>query len=128
LASWPELPEVSVRVATAEFETYTGTAFTTEDFAASWWTEGPFLDAAMAAVASTGLDPSPHHYSFCTNGSFTAGIRGIPTLGFGAGAENMAHQVDEHVTLDSIGAVARGLAAISLAVVGDDALAIGATQ
>jgi hypothetical protein len=32
------------------------------------------------------------------------------------------------VTLDSIGAVARGLAAISLAVVGDDALAIGATQ
>ena len=38
---------------------------------------------------------------------------GIPTIGFGVGVESMAHQVDEHVTLDSLRAGARGYAALA---------------
>ena len=47
-------------------------------------------------------------YGFCTNGSLTAGRRGVPTVGFGVGREEDAHTVDEHVRLDSLFSGARG--------------------
>jgi acetylornithine deacetylase/succinyl-diaminopimelate desuccinylase-like protein len=71
------------------------------------------VKGAQAAMREAGLDPTPTHYSFCTNGSLTAGLLGIPTLGFGVGVESMAHQVDEHVTLDSLRDGARGYAALA---------------
>jgi acetylornithine deacetylase/succinyl-diaminopimelate desuccinylase-like protein len=69
-------------------------------------------------MTDAGLDPTPTHYSFCTNGSLTAGVLGIPTIGFGVGVESMAHQVDEHVTLESVHAGARGYAALARRVCG----------
>jgi acetylornithine deacetylase/succinyl-diaminopimelate desuccinylase-like protein len=71
------------------------------------------VTGAAAALVDAGLDPTPTHYSFCTNGSLTAGVLGIPTIGFGVGVESMAHQVDEHVTLDSLRSGARGYAAMT---------------
>ena len=73
------------------------------------------MQGAQAAMVEAGLDPTPTHYSFCTNGSLTAGLLGIPTLGFGVGVESMAHQVDEHVTLESL----RGGAHTSYAALAD---------
>ena len=51
------------------------------------------MQQATAALRDAGLDPTPTHYSFCTNGSYAAGVCGIPTIGFGVGLEAMAHQV-----------------------------------
>jgi acetylornithine deacetylase/succinyl-diaminopimelate desuccinylase-like protein len=113
LAGWPEAPRVDVRVVPAHFTTWTGTTFDVHEFAASWWTDDPVVEQAQRAIARIGLDPTPQHYSFCTNGSYTSGVHGVPTIGFGAGEEHMAHQVDEHVSLDSLYAVAQGLAAIT---------------
>ena len=114
-ARWPEQPALEVGLVEAQFETWTGTKFSTEEFAAAWWTDeaSPVVRAAQAAMTDAALDPAPTHYSFCTNGSLTAGLLGIPTLGFGVGVESMAHQVDEHVTLDSLRAGARGYAALA---------------
>jgi acetylornithine deacetylase/succinyl-diaminopimelate desuccinylase-like protein len=114
-AGWSEQPSLEVGLVEAEFETWTGARFKTEEFAAAWWTDedGVVVRAAQDAMTDAALDPTPTHYSFCTNGSLTAGLLGIPTLGFGVGVESMAHQVDEHVTLDSLRAGARGYAALA---------------
>jgi putative selenium metabolism hydrolase len=113
--SWPEKPGLEVGLVEATFATWTGVEFTADEFAAAWWTSenGDVVRTAKLAMADAGLDPTPTHYSFCTNGSLTAGALGIPTLGFGVGVESMAHQVDEHITLASLRAGARGYAAFA---------------
>jgi len=41
-------------------------------------------------------------WDFCTNGSFTAGEMGIPTVGFGPGNECEAHAAEEKIRLSDI--------------------------
>jgi putative selenium metabolism hydrolase len=41
-------------------------------------------------------------WDFCTNGSFTAGELGIPTVGFGPGVEREAHSAEEKIEIDSV--------------------------
>jgi putative selenium metabolism hydrolase len=114
-AGWPERPRLDVGLVEAAFETWTGREFSLPEYAAAWWTpeDSALVRGATGALASVGLDPTPTHYSFCTNGSYAAGICGIPTIGFGVGVESMAHQVDEHVTLQSLRTGAQGYAALA---------------
>jgi putative selenium metabolism hydrolase len=114
-AEWPEQPALDVAVVRATFNTWTGASFDAAEFCHAWWTDesSTTVKRAGAALQEAGLDPTPTHYSFCTNGSLTAGELGIPTIGFGVGVEHIAHQVDEHVTLDSIAAGVRGYAALA---------------
>jgi putative selenium metabolism hydrolase len=115
LSAWTEHPSVSVELVRAEFASWTGARFAADEFCQAWWTDvtSPPAVAAAAALASAGLDPTPTHYSFCTNGSLSAGLLGIPTFGFGVGLEHIAHQVDEYVTLASLAAGERGYAALA---------------
>ncbi|MFF0746753.1 M20/M25/M40 family metallo-hydrolase [Streptomyces sp. NPDC004111] len=113
LAGWAEAPTVTVRTVMADFTTYTGVRYEVGEFAAAWWTEGPVVASAQQALAAAGLDPTPMSYSFCTNGSYTAGKLKIPTLGFGVGEEHIAHQANEYVTLTSLRRGAQGLAALA---------------
>jgi putative selenium metabolism hydrolase len=114
LAGWSERPKVEVGLVEARFTTWTGVDLVGQEFAPAWWTEPdqPIVAAAQRALTDIGLDSTPTHYRFCTNGSLTAGVLGIPTIGFGVGVESMAHQVDEHVTVDSLLAGARGYSAL----------------
>jgi putative selenium metabolism hydrolase len=114
-ARWPEQPELEVTLVEAAFETWTGRAFSLPEYAAAWWTpeDSALVRAATGALDAVGLDPTPTHYSFCTNGSYAAGICGIPTIGFGVGVESMAHQVDEHVSLESLRRGAQGYASLA---------------
>jgi putative selenium metabolism hydrolase len=112
---WSEAPQLEVGLVDATFSTWTGAQFSADEFAAAWWTDETteVVGRAKAAMSDAGLDPTPTHYSFCTNGSLSAGLRGIPTIGFGVGVESMAHQVDEHVTVDSLVAGTHGFAALA---------------
>jgi putative selenium metabolism hydrolase len=114
-ASWAEVPRLEVSMVEATFTTWTGVAFRQEELQPAWWTDpaSPLAVAAGAALADVGLDPAPTAYRFCTNGSYLAGSAGIPTIGFGVGSEHLAHQVDEHVTLESLRAGAQGFASLS---------------
>ena len=114
-ADWPEAPLLDVDTVIAAFTTYSGLSLEAPEFAAAWWTEGPIVLRAQEALVNVGLDPAPKHYSFCTNGSYTAGRFGLPTIGFGVGEEQMAHQVDENVTLESLEWGAQGLASLAVA-------------
>lgn len=114
-AGWAERPGLSISLVRAAFTTWTGQDLHAEEYCPAWWTDAqsPLVRAAGAALAEVGLDPAPTHYSFCTNGSLTAGVLGIPTIGFGVGEEHMAHQVDEYVTLASLAAGQVGYQALA---------------
>ncbi len=60
------------------------------------------VKSAQEALRSVGLSGELSHYSFCTNGSYTAGEAGIPTLGFGPAWEALAHTVDEYVEVEQL--------------------------
>lgn len=114
-SDWGEKPLIEVRLVEAAFRSWTGQEFSLPEYAAAWWTpeDSDFVRGARGALDSVGLRSTPTHYSFCTNGSYAAGICGIPTVGFGVGVESVAHQVDEHVTLDSLRRGAQGYAALA---------------
>ena len=119
-ADWPERPGIEIAIVQAEFASWQGVTFSRPEFELAWSTgeDHPLVVGATAALTAAGLNPAPTHYSFCTNGSYLAGDRGIPTIGFGVGEEHMAHQVDEYVTIDSLMKGAAGFAALVSELVG----------
>ncbi len=77
----------------------------------SAWTvseENPFLLQVSEAVdAALGFVPHIGKWSFSTDGVYSAGTAGIPTVGFGPGEETYAHTVDDQVRLDDLEAAAQ---------------------
>lgn len=104
----------SVRVAADEFTTYTGMSVVAPNFAPAWLAreDAAIVTGAVTGLRSAGLAATVGHYKFCTNGSGTAGVLGIPTIGYGPGEEDQAHTVDESVGLSDLHLGAQGFAAI----------------
>ena len=102
-------------IAVDNFQTYTGARVQAPNFAPAWCFEenDPVVRTASEGLARASLEPRLKHYAFCTNGSATAGRLGIPTVGFGPGAEELAHRVDEHIELRELEAGGRGYAALA---------------
>ena len=94
--------------------TYTGVELTAERWLPAWRADGDQLLRRSAAAAIG--DDSVTAYRFCTNGSVTADL-GIPTIGYGPGDTELAHQPDEWIGIDQLERAARGYAA--LAQIGD---------
>ena len=46
--------------------------------------------------------PELYYWDFSTNGVATAGKLHIPTIGFGAGIEKMAHQTNEYCPVEDL--------------------------
>lgn len=114
--------EASARASIAEddFACYTGHRLVAPNFAPAWFFDEsePIVVAAQQALRAAGIASELSSYAFCTNGSGTAGRLGIPTIGFGPGDEQLAHRIDEHVTVNELILAAHGYAAIAKALVG----------
>jgi putative selenium metabolism hydrolase len=99
-------PEFSgqVYLAQATQRCYTGNLIEAKRFFPAWRFEAetPFVQNALSALEIAGISTGISFYSFCTNGSQSAGFRGIPTLGFGPSRENLAHVADEYVEIDQL--------------------------
>jgi putative selenium metabolism hydrolase len=108
----PEGAEVDVRYFRAAWRTYVGEEYEVDEFAASWETprEHPLVKGAEGA---TGAELST--YQFCTNGSYFAGIRGIPTIGYGPAQPEEAHTADESVPIEHLERAVTGYRDITLA-------------
>lgn len=101
-------------IALDRYDTYTGVPVESPNFAPAWEVDrdAAIVQVALAALRGAGLGDAPTHWSFCTNGSGSAGTLGVPTIGFGPGDEGQAHRVDEHIVLADLHAGARGYTAI----------------
>ncbi len=85
-------------------ETYTGHKLSGEKFFPAWLfsEDHPLVQNAITALRKTKLETQIGAFRFCTNAAYTAGIAGIPTIGYGLGKESDAHTVDESIALEEL--------------------------
>ncbi len=95
---------------TETITTYTGAQRTGLKFQPAWKMD-PDSDFIRAARAALG-DPEIGYYAFCTNAARSAGLMGIPTIGFGPGREEHAHIADEFCALEQLWGAAQGYYAL----------------
>jgi len=109
-----------VSVVSAEDVCYTGEPIGGERFAPGWILEEEheFVQSSLTGLREVGLKPNLSHYAFCTNGSYYAGVAGIPTIGFGASEERLAHVTDEYIEIDQLCGAAIGYYGIARRVLG----------
>lgn len=107
-----------VRIATDDYITYTGVSVVCPNFAPAWLTpaDSDLVTASVAALRDADLPHGLDVYKFCTNASGSAGVLGIPSIGYGPGEEDQAHTVDESVPVADLARAARGYAAIVSAI------------
>ncbi len=102
--------QFSATIAEGEHHCYTGTILRAPKFFPAWIfaEDHPFVQGALAGLHAAGLQPAIRAYRFCTNGASSAGVLGIPTVGFGPAAEGDAHVVDERLSIAELVAAAQG--------------------
>ncbi len=103
-----------INIVKGELSDDKGRTYETDKFAPGWVfpQDAPFIKKALAGLEGIGLKPRITRYSFCTNGSMSAGIMNIPTIGFGPSAESQAHVVDEYIEIDQLEKAYEGYMAI----------------
>jgi putative selenium metabolism hydrolase len=99
----------------APVTTYTGRAIPARRFLPAWRLDRahPLAESAASALREALGGVRLSFYRFCTNASLTAGRRSIPTIGFGPGDSEMAHQADEWIALEALERGRRGFAALA---------------
>ena len=109
----------SVRVADRETITYTGHVNRGQEYYAPWLMpdDAPLVKTVVKAVERV-LEHRPRLkvWAFSTDGAYTRGEAGIPTVGFGPGEERYAHTVNEQVRLADVLLAANGYASIAIEV------------
>jgi putative selenium metabolism hydrolase len=100
----------TVELTAGPVTTYTGVELRPQRWLPAWRTPpgAPLARAASKALGSTAVTA----YRFCTNGSATA-ARGIPTIGYGPGLTELAHQPDEWISLEHLNIAAAGYTALA---------------
>ncbi|WP_407081569.1 YgeY family selenium metabolism-linked hydrolase [Marinitoga aeolica] len=84
---------------------YTGIEYPVEKYFPTWVLEedSDVVQAAKDAYIKTfGSEPLIDKWTFSTNGIATAGVYGIPTVGFGPGDEKYAHAPNEKVKIEHL--------------------------
>ena len=107
LAQILELPEVrasgaQARILDYDLPSWRGLAYPTQKIFPAWETptDAPaFLAALETARRVLGREPRLHRSAFSSNGCATAGMHGVPTVGFGPADEVHSHSVNDQIPL-----------------------------
>lgn len=112
-----------VQVTRYQRQSYTGYECDVREFFPAWViaADHPLVSTAVHA-AQTELERRPQItcWGFSTEGVYTAGEAGIPTIGFGPGQEELAHTADEHVQLRDVYAAAAVYARMAMRLLGQE--------
>ncbi|MDD4369369.1 MAG: YgeY family selenium metabolism-linked hydrolase [Oscillospiraceae bacterium] len=114
LAATDPSVRATVSYAQGQGRSYTGLTYAVEKYFPAWLfsPDDPFVRRSLAALDQAGLHADISAYEFCTNGSYYAGFKGIPTLGYGPSQEKLAHTVDEYIELSQLRQAVQGNQAI----------------
>jgi acetylornithine deacetylase/succinyl-diaminopimelate desuccinylase-like protein len=104
-----------VELAWGDFVSYSGRRLKGAKFLPGWFTplESRLVECAAAALRSVKITPRITSYLTCTNGSCSAGMRGVPTIGFGPGDDEQSHRTDEWVRLSALHQAVIGYTALA---------------
>jgi putative selenium metabolism hydrolase len=100
-----EQVRAEVRVTEYEATSYTNYRARQHNYFPAWALEAehPLVKTASHAVKETlGSKPTVGQWAFSTDGVYTMGVAGIPTVGFGPGQEKRAHTADESIRLEDV--------------------------
>ena len=111
-----------VLIPETDIQTYTGYRINLRKFFPAWALDRDhsIAQASLAALGRAGLAPALGAYDFCTNGSYSRGVAGIPTIGFGPGREEQAHTIDEYVEVEQLQRAVSGYRELLLALTGTE--------
>jgi len=103
----------TARILEEDIKCWTGRKLKTRDFFPSWHIrETGTVQKAHKALRKRGFHANTHVWKFSTDGVYTQGLRGIPTVGIGPGDEALAHQPNEHVCVRDVKKVVQAYVAI----------------
>ena len=114
---------VKAEVAVSEYEvtSYTGYRCHYREFYPAWVMEEDhsLVRAALrASERAIGRRPRLTTWAFSTDGVYTLGQAGIPTIGFGPGEEHYAHTAEEQIRLADVFKAAKVYAQLAVEVLG----------
>lgn len=122
ITSLPAVQDVQLNavVAQGKYTAYTGQTLTIEKFFPAWLypEEDAFVQRTLQGLHAVGLTPNTRAYRFCTNAAYSAGVAGVPTVGFGPAEESDAHVINERLRIADLQRVADGYRGIIEAVLG----------
>lgn len=106
--------DASIEVRTVLETSYTGIQQECQKHHPVWVMseEHPFVQKTINALKSLGQPGDTGYWRFGTDGSWTAGVLGIPTIGFQWGEEDLAHTPTEHITIQQLFYTTEGYTAI----------------
>jgi putative selenium metabolism hydrolase len=115
--------EVDAQVDVTEYQavSYTGYECRARNAFPAWiMAEGhPLVRALLRSVRETlGHRARLGHWTFSTDGTYTAGVANIPTVGFGPGEERYAHTLHEQIRLNDVVDAARVYARLAAELLG----------
>jgi putative selenium metabolism hydrolase len=97
--------EAKVEVLRYARPSYTGLTYETEKYFPMWCMDEDSLPVRSAVSTYNevlGKQPTVHRWTFSTNAVSIAGMFGIPCVGFGPAAENVAHTVNDSVPIEHL--------------------------
>lgn len=100
-----QAPDAEVEVLEYEATSYRGYPCHARQYFPAWVLDEdhPLVQATARAIEETlGYRPTIGKWDFSTDGAYTMGVAGIPTLGFGPGEEWFAHTVDDQVRVEDV--------------------------
>ena len=116
-----ERVRAEAHLAEFEYTSYTGYRCHGPEYYPAWVVpeHHTLVQAAAHAVRQvTGERPAIGKWDFSTDGVYTMGVAGIPTVGIGPGEETQAHTADEHIRLADCYAAAQIYAQLAIELLG----------
>jgi putative selenium metabolism hydrolase len=113
--------QAEVEVSQYEVTSYTSYRSRYREYYPAWLMEEdhPLVRAAIrASERATERRPRLITWAFSTDGAYTQGRAGIPTIGFGPGEERFAHTSDEQIRLADVVRAAKVYAQLAVEVLG----------
>jgi putative selenium metabolism hydrolase len=93
----------TTRILEEDIRCWTGRKLKMRDFFPSWLIkETDIVQKGLESLGDIGFQANTHVWKFSTDGVYTCGLKGIPTIGIGHGDEALAHQPNEYVRVRDV--------------------------